>query len=171
MKNLTLILLAFGLTGIVCAQDSAAYFTAFHNLIGNKWEGAGKWTDGSPFRHEVLVSTSLDGKLIRAQTYSAENTTGSGLAIRNDGIRAWDAAQSKMRFWEFDIFGGITEGYCTVDGNDIYYHYEYDPGGGTMKLTDAWIQKDKDTYQYRIGVFENGKWTKLFLDVVMRRLE
>jgi hypothetical protein len=55
-----------------------------------------------------------------------------------------------------------------VKGNDLYYHYN--PGGGVMKMTDGWIQKDKDTYQYKVGAFENGKWTKLFLDGVFRRV-
>ena len=169
MKNLILIFLVLGVTGAVGAQDSAAYFTAFGNLVGSKWESSGKWTDGTPFSQEVVVSGSLRGKLIKVQTYSNEGGAGTERTLRNDGIRAWDATASKMRFWEFDIHGGITEGYCTVDGSDIYYHYHYDPGGGIMKLTDGWIQKDRDTYDYKVGVFENGKWTKVFLEAVMRR--
>ena len=169
MKNLVIMLVTLALTGTAMAQDSAAHFAAFSNLIGSKWESAGKWTDGTPFKQEIVVSESLRGKLIRVQTYSNEATTGTKPSLRNEGIRAWDGAESKMRFWEFDIFGGITEGYCTVNGNDIYYHYNYNPGGGVMKMTDGWIQKDKDTYEYKVGLFENGVWTQLFLDAILKR--
>lgn len=169
MKISTLLLLVLTLTGSVAAQDSSAHFTAFRNLIGSRWQGSGAWIDGTPFKQEVVLSQSLKGKLIKVQTYGNVSTSGFEFGLRNEGIRAWDDAESRIGFWEFDIFGGITRGYCSVEGNNIYYHYDYDTGSEIIKMTDGWIYKDLNTYALKVGVFEDGKWTAVYLDTTMKR--
>ena len=59
-----------------------------------------------------------------------------------------------------DVFGGVTQGEVEVDGANIYYHYNY---GGTM-VTDAWIQVDESTYDFKVGSYEEGEWKSVFLN-------
>lgn len=171
MKTLAIILLAILTISTVKAQEGITSLQTFENLIGGTWEGRGAWENGAPFSQHIMFEWGLSGKMIKVKTYGNVSREGNEFGLRNEGVRAWSEEASTVKFWEFDIFGGLTEGTVDTDGNDIYYHYSYDAGQGPTKLTDAWIYRDKDTYQYIIGIYQNGEWKQKFLSTDMKRNE
>ena len=57
--------------------------------------------------------------------------------MKGEGIRAFNLSDSTLHFYEFDINGGITQGICKIENQNIYYEYD------DYKMTDKWIFKDK----------------------------
>jgi len=144
------------------AQSS---LSAFENLVGSKWEVVGRWSNGEDFRQEYLFEWSLDKNLVKVQTYGTINMLTGEYGLRNEGIRVWKEGEGKIQFYEFDIFGGVTEGICTIDGESIIYEYNYQG----LALKESWIFKDKNTYEYIVESLENGKRKELYQTSTIKR--
>ena len=129
-------------------QMPASTQRALENLVGSTWVGNGAWSDGKKFHQEITIEKSLDGKIFIVKTNGNVSTEGDSQGQRSHGVRAWDSKLGATKFWEFDVFGGITEGTVVVEGNDIFYIYEYE---GEI-LTDAWIYKNENTYEFIVGI-------------------
>jgi hypothetical protein len=147
-----------------------AAFKAFEPLIG-KWKGNGEWMDGNKFEQEVVFEFGLNKAIIKSKTYDNISRDSFKYGLRNEGINAWSEAEKQIKFWEFDIFGGITSGSCRIENKDIYYDYLYDFGEGPMPLTDAWLYIDDNSYTLKVGVYKDGKWEQTFLSVIMNKLK
>ena len=61
-----------------------------------------------PYRNRVRRVFGV--LIIKAQAYGTVNSQTGEFGLRNEGIRAYDAEAGELRFWEFDVFGGITAG-------------------------------------------------------------
>lgn len=147
------------------SQDNA--LEIFRPLEGYKWYAEGQWGDGSAFKQEVELEFTLEDNLIKVASKGFTNTEQSEFGPRNHGIRQYDEQLGKIKFWEFDVFGGLTEGIVWGEGKDIIYSYDY---GGT-KLTEKWVYKDDNTYAFIVGVFENNGWVQKFLETEFKRKE
>ncbi|MEP1096102.1 MAG: hypothetical protein ABJG78_13390 [Cyclobacteriaceae bacterium] len=159
-----LILIAIIHANLLIAQSE---LSAFENLVGSKWEVVGKWSNGEDFRQEYLFEWSLDKKLIKVQTFGTTNMLTGEYGLRNEGIRFWKENEEVIKFYEFDIFGGITEGVCTIDSNSIIYDYVYEG----LTFRDSWIFKDLNTYQYVVENLENGERKELYQTSTITRKE
>jgi hypothetical protein len=87
-------------------------------------------------------------------------TTPDSLIVHSviGGVKAWDKSTGKMKFWEFDVFGGITTGEVLFDNGTIYHVYDYtDSKGNIVTLADIWIPIDKDTYTFKVCSYKDGK--------------
>ncbi|MEP5610999.1 MAG: hypothetical protein ABJP45_02055 [Cyclobacteriaceae bacterium] len=157
-----ILLIAATQFNLVFAQSE---LSGFENLVGSKWEVVGKWSNGEDFRQEYLFEWGLGKKLIKVQTFGTTNMLTGEYGLRNEGIRFWKENEEIIKFYEFDIFGGVTGGDCTIDGNNIIYDYKYEG----LTFRDSWIFKDKDTYQYVVENLENGKRKELYLDSTIKR--
>ncbi len=169
MKTLLIILLALLTMNTAKAQEKKPSLQVFKNLVGGTWKGEGTWSDGSPFKLDLEYEWGLSGNLVKSKTFGNISNDGYEFGLRNEGIRVWSEEVPGIVFWEFDIFGGITEGTVMVDGHDIYYHYLYDFGQGPVELTDGWIFKDKNTYEFLVGEYKNGEWKQKYLSTTMKR--
>lgn len=169
MKLLPILLLAFVTLNTATIQDGKAPLQAFENLVGGTWEGKGAWEGGTPFNQHITFEWGLAGKMIRVKTYGNIRREGNEFGLRNEGVRMWSAETDTVKFWEFDIFGGVTEGIVDTDGDNIYYHYQYDAGDGPVGLTDAWMYQDENTYHYIVGVYQDEKWKQIYLSTTMTR--
>ncbi len=147
---------------LVVAQSE--HLEAFDNLIGKTWVADGKWGNGSRFYQEIDYAYSLDSAIIIANSLGFVDQEQTKLGARNHGIRRYDAQSGKIMFWEFDVFGGLTEGTITIDGNNIRYQYDY---GGTM-VTDLWEYVDEDTYNFKVGSYGEEGWKQLYLETQFR---
>ncbi|RDY62066.1 hypothetical protein DX873_06430 [Flagellimonas nanhaiensis] len=78
---------------------------------------------------------------------------------RNHGIRKYDSRTNSIKFWEFDIFGGTTEGTVKSKGKDIIYTYSY----GESVVTDYWAYVDDHTYDFTVGSYEDGEWKQTYI--------
>ena len=134
-----------------------ASYALFAHLAGT-WETKGNWRNGSPYHQQVVVQQELTGNIFTAKTQDFVDSKQFDDARRNFGVRAWDNQEKKMKFWEFDVFGGITRGEVLFDGKNIYFVYDYpDKQGNARKMADAWIYVDKNTYQFVIAEYKEGK--------------
>lgn len=109
----------------VRAQEGDTSLQTFENLVGGTWEGEGTWSDGNPFKLNIEYEWGLSGNLVKSKTFGNISKDGYEFGLRNEGIRAWSGEASGLVFWEFDIFGGITEGEVEVQGKDHYYRFMY----------------------------------------------
>ena len=139
------------------AQDTK--LSAFDHLVGKTWKADGKWGNGSQFVQETTFTYSLNKIIVIAESIGFVDKAQTKLGPRNHGIRQFDAASNTIKFWEFDVFGGVTEGTVFIRGKNIIYQYEY----GTTVVTDMWEYVDDSTYNFKVGNYENGEWKQVYL--------
>lgn len=156
MKNI-IILLFFIPIALKSQENPLTIFQPLENYI---WSAEGKWGDGSTFKQEVSFEFSLENKIVKVESNGFTNMEQTEFGLRNHGIRQYDEKLKKIRFWEFDIFGNVTEGTVESDGKNLIYRYDY---GGTL-VTEMWNYKNKLTYDFIVGVYENGEWKQKFLE-------
>ena len=137
---------------------------AFDNLIGRTWTAEGKWGNGSAFKQVATFEYGLNDRIVVVRSQGFTDQAQTKFGDRNHGVRQFDAATETIRFWEFDTFGGVTEGTVRVDGKNLYYEYEY---GGT-RVTDLWQWVDDNTYNYIVGTLVDGKWGAKFIETTFR---
>ena len=130
---------------------------AFANLVPGTWISEGKQLGGHEGKAEKIYEWGLNEKLVKVKTYTTDPKT-LKFDLRNEGVRFWKANDELIHFYEFDAFGGITEGTVTINEKDIHYDYEYEG----YKLRDSWIYVNADTYKYIVGVWEDGAWKEKF---------
>ena len=51
----------------------------------------------------------------------------------------------------------------------MYYDYQYAISGQQRMFRDAWRDNADGTYDYRVGIWEEGAWKQVFLDAQFRR--
>lgn len=137
----------------------------FDNLVGGTWSIEEKFSNGEIFKQEVRFSWALDSTIILTQTKGTINRVTKEFGERNYGVRAWDEKQKRMRFWEFDVFGGITEGDIKIEGKSIIYTYHY----GNSTLRESWIFKSKNSYAYKIVSLKDGNVDQVYLEGEFKR--
>ena len=164
-KNLLMLLL---LMPIITFSQSP--FKAFENLIGGRWVTKGKWAMGKEFHQEKEHTWELTKRIMVVKTYDFIDATKFDQSLRNYGIRAYDSLKNQINFYEFNAFNSMVNGKCRTEGNDIYFEYDYEMGNGkSMRLTDSWKFVDKDKYEYRVGVYKDGKWEQVYLSTIYNR--
>ena len=169
MKYLFITLISF-ISFTIYAQELHPQLEAFKNLVGGTWVADGEWGDGSPFEQEAIFEIGLSGNLIKTQTWGNISSSDYEKGLRSEGIRFWDASDSTLKFWEFDVFGSAIKGKVMIDGESLYLSYSYDFGSGPMKLTDAWVFISKDEYEFIVGVFEEGEWKQKYISTPIKRI-
>ena len=118
----------------------------FEPLIGKLWVAEGFWSDGSPFWQEIEMEYDLDSTLVIVHTKGFTDRNNKTFGPRNHGIRQYDALNGEIMFWEFDVFGGLTKGKVSTEGEDIIYHYQY----GDKSITERWTRLGEFSYDYTV---------------------
>lgn len=161
MKKIVLIYLLTSIA-IQAQEKPLDIFKPLENYV---WKAEGVWSDGSQFKQEISFKFSLNSQLVNVQTLGYVNKEQTEFGLRNQGIRQYDQKLEKIRFWEFDVFGGLTKGTVEAVGDNLIYTYDY---GGTT-VTEMWIYKNERTYDYIVGIIEDGKWQTKFLETEFSR--
>ncbi|WP_281991440.1 hypothetical protein [Aquimarina aggregata] len=156
MKNVFVILLFF-VSIKVFNQDSK--LSMFDNLVEKTWKAEGNWGDGSKFVQEIKFEYSLDSTLVITNAIGFVDKEQTKLGKRNHGIRQFDKESNSIKFWEFDVFGGLTEGVVFSKDKNIIYQYEY----GGSNVTDMWEYVNDSTYNFKVGNYKDGVWKQLYL--------
>lgn len=171
MKNIIVIIALVLAGGQVFAQttkqEKKSPLAIFEQFTTGKWEMNGQWSNGKKFRQAQIFKWSLNKKIVKVQTFGTVNQKTGQFGLRNEGIRAWDATKKQIVFWEFDVFGGITKGICTVEGKNIYYDYLY----MGKNFRDSWVFVNANKYEYKVGVYEQGKWLKVYHQSFYQRVQ
>lgn len=132
----------------------------FDPLVNHSWRAEGQWGDGSAFKQEIYFEYDLNKRIVIARSDGYTNSAQTLYGRRNYGIRQYDSIAGKIKFWEFDVFGGRTVGEVTQNGRDIIYSYDY----GNSRVTDMWEHVNDSTYNFTVGYFRNGSWDQRFLE-------
>lgn len=140
------------------AQDEP--WMPLSSLVGKSWVAEGKWADGSSFKQEKSFSYHLGEALITSESLGYTDTEQTTFGPRNHGVYSWDTTEKIIRFMEYDILGGKTEGRVISHEEGIFFQYRY----GGVTLTDAWVYENDSTYEFIVGTFENGVWTQKYLE-------
>ncbi len=101
----------------------------------------------------------MNGTIILAESVGYIDKEQTKLGQRNHGIRQYDEKSNVIRFWEFDVFGGVTKGIVFSEGKNIVYQYEY----GGVSITDMWEYVDDSTYNFKVGNYKDGVWIQIYL--------
>lgn len=137
---------------------------AFQNQIGGIWTAEGKQLGGQDGKTTHQFEWGLGGKIVKVKSYTTDPKT-MKFGLRNEGIRAYNANEESIQFYEFDKLGGITTGNVLIEGNDIHYNYDYQG----MKLRDTWKYVSVDSYRLIVGVWLDGNWSQKFHEAVFTR--
>ncbi|GAA4277085.1 hypothetical protein [Aquimarina mytili] len=158
MKNIKIVFLFFFIIQITLAQESK--LSIFKSLANTVWKAEGKWGDGSTFKQEIAFEFDLDSTIVIAKSKGFINKEQTKYGNRNHGIRKYDAVSNTIKFWEFDVFGGLTTGVVEVVGKNILYQYQY----GESVVTDMWEYVDDTTYNFKVGNYIDGNWKQTYLE-------
>ncbi|MEL6303818.1 MAG: VOC family protein [Bacteroidota bacterium] len=152
------LLLSF-LFSILVLQGQEKPLALFEPLMEKEWSAEGKWGDGSLFKQEIQLAYSLDSMLVMVRSKGFTDSEQRQYGHRNHGIRRFDAQAKQLMFYEFDVFGNMTQGSVSKKNKDIIYTYDYQ---GTT-VTDYWAYIDANTYSFKVGVYD-GTWQQVFLE-------
>jgi hypothetical protein len=136
----------------------------FENLIGGTWTIKADLEDGEVFHQKHQYEWSLDKRIVKVKTRGTIDEDTKEFGLRDEGIRAYNPKDSTIRFWEFDVFGGVTEGLVLIDNDNFEYIYNY--SGHTLR--HKWIYVDSDTYEFIILSEKDGKMTELLRSAFTR---
>lgn len=132
----------------------------FNPLIGKTWRAEGKWGDGSEYKQEIEFTYSLDSTIVLVYSKGFIDAEQSKTGLRNIGVRQVDQESGSIKFWEYDVFGGRTEGTVRGLGKDLLYQYQY----GESLVMDMWEYVDEGRYNFKVGSYESGKWKAIYLE-------
>ena len=144
----------------VCSIGQNQALSIFDNIVDKTWKAEGNWGNGSPFYQEIDARYGLNKSVVIVESIGFVDEAQTKLGLRNQGIRQYDAKCECLRFWEFDVFGGLTEGVVFQEGKNIVYQYDY----GGSKVTDMWEYVDNNTYNFKVGAYKDGKWEQVYLN-------
>ena len=144
----------------VMVFSQSSELSIFDNLVNKAWNAKGKWGDGSQFKQKINFKYSLNKSIILVNTVGFVDKEKTKMGQRNHGIRRFDEKTKTIKFWEFDVFGGLTEGEVFGEGKNIVYQYIYE---GTP-LTEMWEYVNDSTYNFKVGIYENSVWTQTYLN-------
>ena len=159
-KNIQLLL--FLIPFLTLGQENP--LDIFKPLQNHVWYAEGKWGDGGDFKQQISLELSLDDKIVTVQSKGFTDKEQTVFGLRNHGIRHYDQESKQIKFWEFDVFGGLTEGTVKADGKNLIYSYDY---GGTF-VTEMWLYKNESNYDYIVGVYADGEWKQKFLETAFK---
>lgn len=146
---------------------SQNHLAIFEHLTPKTWKAEGKWGDGSLFKQESEFSFALDSTLVLVKSKGFTNQEQTEYDDRNHGIRKWNSKKNILEFWEFDVFGGVTQGKIFVEDKNLRYEYDY---GGTL-VSDYWEFVDDNTYNFKVGNYVDGEWKQVYLKTQFRAQE
>ncbi|WP_378182196.1 hypothetical protein [Aquimarina sp. SS2-1] len=164
MKTIKIFLLLATIS--VSSQSQETNLSIFNNLVGKEWKAEGIWGDGTVFKQETIFTFDLDKTLIIAKSKGFTNKDQTQYGWRNHGIRKFDTQTKSIKFWEFDVFGGVTEGIVYVDGKNLIYQYQY----GESLITDMWEYVNDHTYNFKVGNYTDGNWKQIYLETQFKAL-
>jgi hypothetical protein len=156
MRTLFL-LTTFLISTVTFAQGSK--LSLFEQLVGKTWKAEGNWGNGMKFVQETTFKYDLQKTIVIAESIGFVDKAQTKLGPRNHGVRQFDAQSETIKFWEFDVFGRVTEGIVFAEGKNIIYQYQY----GTTVVTDMWEYVDEKTYNFKVGSYVDGEWKQVFL--------
>lgn len=140
------------------------HLEAFEPLVNKTWKAQGKWSNGSEFIQEISFEYDLQKNIVVTHSKGFIDQSQTKYGNRNHGIRTWVNASNTIKFWEFDVFGGMTEGTVVIENKNFIYTYKY----GDIIVTDMWEYVDENTYRFVVGVFDGEKWQAIYLDTHFR---
>ncbi|RMH60837.1 MAG: hypothetical protein D6677_13000 [Calditrichaeota bacterium] len=142
------------------AMSQENRLAVFKPLVGKTWRAEGKWSNGRPFIQEKTFEYGLDSTIVLVNTTGFVDREKGLLGKRNFGIRQYDKHTDTIKFWEFDVFGGLSTGTVQAEGKNLIYQYAY----GDKTITNMWIRVNDTTWLFKVGIRQNGKWEKLYLE-------
>ncbi len=151
-----MLLLALGITVQSQGQE---HLSVFENLMGKTWFAEGEWGNNTKFKQEIEFKYDLGGTLVISDAEGFTNQEQTTYGPRNHGIRKFDKESNTIKFWEFDVFGGVTTGSVEAKGKDFIYTYSY----GASVVTDYWEYVNDNTYNFTVGNYVDGQWKQIYL--------
>ncbi|MDW3192194.1 MAG: hypothetical protein R8G66_07510 [Cytophagales bacterium] len=158
MKYFLILILSCLLFGSAIAQEENP-LTALEPLMGKTWAIDAQWGDGSVFKQELSLEYGLQNQVVYCYTKGFINAERTQFGDRNFGIRKFDKESGKILFWEFDAFGGVTEGEVIANGRDLWFVYNY----GETVIADIWEYLDDETYAFRVVSYNNEEIGDMYL--------
>ncbi len=158
MKTIKITLILLFVIQITLAQESD--LSVFKPFTGKTWKAEGNWGDGTKFKQEIEFKFDLDSTIVITKSNGFTNKEQTKYGPRNHGVRKYDDTTKTILFWEFDVFGGVTEGIVKINGKNLIYQYEY----GDSVVTDMWEYIDDNTYTFKVGNYQEGQWKQVYLE-------
>lgn len=137
----------------------------FKYLVDNSWISEGMQLGGFEGKTVHEMELGLDGKIVKVKTFTTDPNT-KEFALRNEGIRTYNASTDQLEFYEFDKHGGVTTGTIRTQGKNIHFEYLYQG----LKLRESWFYKSESEYHFIVGTWEDGEWGKKFYETTFNKI-
>ncbi len=159
----SLILTCFLLNSSFAQSENPLAF--FEPFLGKTWAIEAQWGDGSVFKQELSMEYGLQNKIIYSDTKGFIDVERTAFGDRSFGVRKFDEESGKILFWEFDTFGGVTQGEIISQGRDLWFVYAYQG----MTFADIWEYLDDETYAFRVVAYDNNEIGDTYLKGAYKR--
>lgn len=165
------VIIAFLLTGFrhhTIPIQTKTKLQPFEHLIGT-WivSDSSRNTAGKmvvSFEQKLEFEMGLGGHIVHTKSYVKNKV--KVWEENYHGVRFYDSDNQKLKFVEWSNTGTRTEGDVGVQGDSIWYTYDYQG----LNFKDLWVKKDSNTYSLLIGSTSDGEWTKVYFEAKAERL-
>ncbi len=165
-KEPIVLLMAFSITIFNASVHSYAQVDQLH-IFDHRWQAEGTWGDGSTFKQEISFEYQLDSTIIAVRSKGFTDKEQNTYGLRNFGIRRISTSSDTSSFYEFDVFGGLTEGKMIRNNRDLHYQYQY----GEYSVTDYWQYENDSTYLFTVGEYQDGVWKQKYLETKFHKVK
>jgi hypothetical protein len=137
----------------VNSTNLPAHFQSFSFLTQSDW--VGKFADGKTTDYQHF-EWQHGGKFLRNRHHS----TGERGGHEGEAVFAYDEEAQRVRFWYWDITGGVSIGHITVHGEELHAEEDY-RGEQSYKMRSIWKQNEEG-YESQQFAWQDGEWQPLW---------
>lgn len=162
MKKIIILICLIGFQSLLAQEGE---LSVFNNLVGSSWISDGKQLGGHDGKTVKEISWGLDGNIVKVITYTTDPET-LEFGLRNEGVRIFNYETNQLEFYEFDKFGGISQGVVRVEGQDIHYEYVYED----LLIRDSLIYISDDKYAFKVcSISAEGACLQVYFETTFTR--
>ncbi len=129
------------------------------HLVGGQWRGELKMLDGTVIRARHIFESGLGGTILKSKTYGAVGERPEQLVY--EGVFAWHPGKKAIVFREFSVFGTMSEGTITPEGNALHYTWAEHGAKGTTEYRETLTFPDRDHYTSEAHKKTAEGWEKM----------
>ena len=153
---------------LTAQEDNPLNKLAF--LAESDWAETGTWLrSGKEFNQKMKGEWGLNKKIIKLKIDGVVNMETGERGLRNEGIFAYDSFNQQLKYYVFDVYGGLAESDVVFEEDKIHIKYQVPLQGKLTDFRDTWTRIDEDSFDYEIFMInEEGKETKLLEGKVLK---
>lgn len=172
MKILKTIILSTVLISLTLSAQEESPLNRLAFLVENDWRETGTWLkSGREFDQKLSGEWSLNNKIIKLHTEGIVNMETGERGLRNEGIFAYDSFNQKLKYYAFDVYGGLAESEVIFEEDKIHIKYQVPLQGKLTDFKDTWTRTDENTFSLEIAMTNQEGLEIIILEGKLEKLK